>query len=1016
MATVTKATLTSLLIILAVGLPGLASSGNSFGAPTTSQTVRVPAAKLSSQSPSAETPTQALRPQESIYDRNYVDTAKITAVQPLPLKVHSTLMIDLEVTLARPVSSARILAGEMLILLDGTPLPAVEAPRVTNLSQGDVQTWQQFTEAEKQPLGSSTSTSSASSAERSSSSSTTTSAIAFSPNIRITVFAATPDFLPSGRSLPLTVFSKLDGRNIAQTTVETPASNPLLSWQAWLGYVLAVVLPAVVVQLWRQSQRRIRTLEQEVSAERKRVGELVGGGFQRAPTNEPVRESKTQAAAIVVPDTLTNALIHSDLTVVLGVGASMQAGLPTGASLWLAVLGQLRSEIPASKWTAMRAALMDAGADAVIEPLLSAVPRQRVLQALASELPKDRTTPKELHRGLATLAQMGVRAFVDLTWDSLMQSALGSARVFAGPPFKSVAESFRSGQLTLIKPAGTLTEPETVALTQQEFRGTLAHSPELERCLASLFSTQTLLFVGVGTRGIEKFVSALPPDLQSSGREHLAVLPVNSSVELWADGFAKRFGISVLQLPEETYLQSLPRFVDELIAAARARQPSRREKDQTTDKLPGIGKLRTLELHNIGNFKSLQIEFKENWTLLLGDNGGGKSTILRAISLALAGNDPRAEGMAARLLRTDEESGFIELTLGSPSVTRVRTSLVRDGTRVQIKSPQTTPLQAGLGLILGFPALRGVTTTQLTGPTRMDALDPSVDDIAPLLQEKLDTRLNQLKQWVINAALESEDNPQGRSARMFQTFKDVVRDIVPGRHVAFKRVDRRQWTVVLATDDGDVSFDALSQGTSSILAWVGILLQRLYDIYPEADAPERQMALVLVDEIDAHLHPRWQRKLVTLTRGKFPNVQVIASSHSPLLAGCMHRTELLIVERDINTGLMQAKRPREELSGRKADDILTSSLFALPTSRSVDAEEKIKEYFSLFEKYDRSEVEDERLHQLEQDLEQLNYGATASIREQQEDSRTQLLQSIDTLDTDQAALLSARLSGKNPRT
>jgi predicted ATP-binding protein involved in virulence len=293
----------------------------------------------------------------------------------------------------------------------------------------------------------------------------------------------------------------------------------------------------------------------------------------------------------------------------------------------------------------------------------------------------------------------------------------------------------------------------------------------------------------------------------------------------------------------------------------------------------------------------------------------------------------------------------------------------------------------------------------------MDAPDPSVDDIAPLLQEKVDTRLNQLKQWVINTAIQSENAPNGREARMFETFSHVVRDVVPGRHVEFGRVDRQTWTVWLRTADGEVSFDSLSQGTSSILAWVGVLLQRLYGIYPHAEKPEEGAALVLIDEIDAHLHPRWQRKLVTLTREKFPNVQMIASSHSPLLAGAMRRTELRIVERDPITAQMRAESPREDLSGQKADDILTSSLFELPTSRSPQAEAKIKDYFALFEKYDRTPQENDKLRSLEEELDQLNYGPTLADRKQQQQIQSTLNAQLDAIPENLAASLSARLAG-----
>jgi len=108
----------------------------------------------------------------------------------------------------------------------------------------------------------------------------------------------------------------------------------------------------------------------------------------------------------------------------------------------------------------------------------------------------------------------------------------------------------------------------------------------------------------------------------------------------------------------------------------------------------------------------------------------------------------------------------------------------------------------------------------------------------------------------------------------------------------------------------------------------------------------------------------------------FPKVQVIASSHSPLLAGAVERDELRIVERDLDTEEMKADPPREDISGQKVEDILTSSLFSLLTTRSSDAEVIIKRYFGLFEKPSLTNEEERELAELGEKLEALNYGPT----------------------------------------
>ena len=340
---------------------------------------------------------------------------------------------------------------------------------------------------------------------------------------------------------------------------------------------------------------------------------------------------------------------------------------------------------------------------------------------------------------------------------------------------------------------------------------------------------------------------------------------------------------------------------------------------------------------------------------------------------------------------------------------KVSSSLVRDGQQVVVNSPQTTALQSGQILVLAFPALRGVLSAQVKGPTSMTATNPSVDDVAPLLTGMVDSRLDNLQQWVVNTALRAEAAPKGREMQMLQTFKQLIADMMPGGGLKFVGVDRKTWQVILEAGDGQVPFDGVSQGMSAILNWIGVLLQRLYDVYPESPMPEHEAAVVLVDEIDAHLHPEWQRRLVALTRKHFPNVQVIASSHSPLLAGAVAHDELRVVAADHNTGQIKADRPREDVSGQKAEDILVSSLFSMQTTRSVEAEEAIRRYFELFQRPALSSIEKAELDELAVRVKSLNFGPTLAMRQQLDQATKTVDQALAAVSAVDAKLLQEKL-------
>jgi hypothetical protein len=954
-------------------------------------------------------PTALAKPQ---YERVYVEDAQIVNVAPALLRPDERVVVDVAVVLGKPISPSE-LADQLQVLLDATPLDAYPlaapvAPEAETAATPEAGGG--LTQNTVRPMAAARPTSEASN------------------KFTLTLFARVPANAPAGAKLSLSVFDRLDGKTIAKLPVETAvlaaptdsASKPgeKTFWEKYGGAIIVGIFLALGLFGYvssrhekRQADEKIKNLQETVQSTRTVLGEVTGEApRQGGADGPPIRK-------IEIPGVIHEALERGELGIIVGAGASVYANLPVGASLWLSALEKLRGAVTDDQRLQLQKLIAESGSDAAIEPLLSLVGRDRLVHALGELLAMEHASPREFHQHLCSLASLGARRFVDLSWDRVFDELLKPchARTFSSGNFNGLSEALRNPQVTIIKPYGEIGTTEGMSLTPQEFRRQLTQAPELERCLASLFSAQNLLFVGMSTKAIEQFLSSLPAQLESSGREHFALVPFEWSLELWSQGFAKRYGITVLPVGPDGSEEGVTQVLGRIASEAQRRRAAQSTAPGKQTAFTGIGTLRSVSLRNIGNFKSIDVDFEGHWNLLLGDNGGGKSTILRSITLALSGNDPRGEAMAARLLRTGETAGSIELTLGPTGATKVRTTLVRDGSRVKITSPQVTPLQAGQGLVLGFPALRGVTSTQPTGPTRMDTPDPNVDDVAPLLQERVDTRLNQLKQWVINTALQAETAPQGREAQMLKTFRRVLRDVVPGRHVDFKGVDRHTWNVWLRTDDGEASFDALSQGTSSILGWVGVLLQRLYGIYPSAEHPEDGPALVLIDEIDAHLHPRWQRKLVTLTREQFPNVQMIASSHSPLLAGAMRRAELRIVERDRETGEMRAGIPRENLQGQTADQILTSSLFDLPTSRSPEAEQLINKYFKLFEKHDRTNAQDEELRSFEAELDQLNYGPSRLLRETQHALDQKVEEQLDSISPEMAAAISARVSGSQTK-
>ena len=379
--------------------------------------------------------------------------------------------------------------------------------------------------------------------------------------------------------------------------------------------------------------------------------------------------------------------------------------------------------------------------------------------------------------------------------------------------------------------------------------------------------------------------------------------------------------------------------------------------------------LASLQLTNIGPFASLDLKLTHEWNILLGDNGVGKSSILRAIALGLAGID--AQPYAERLLRVGEPSGRIVLRTNKD--VEYITELSRTSTSVEVRQVPGRPLEIEGWLALGFPPIRTVSWQRPTGPQLETArIRPTPDDLIPLLSGAPDPRLDKIKQILINIDYRIKSSKTGRERswgqRLQKDYFGVVRHLTGDLKVEYKGIDMEQRTILVTTDDGDVPIEMLSQGTVSLLGWVGALVQRLYEVHDHSRRPLDEYALVLIDEIDAHMHPAWQQTLVTGLNELFPNVQFCATTHSPLIVGGMPTKQVIRLVRDEDGKVVHMQNVPEDMTMGRADQVLTGRLFGLGTTLDVTTQQRIKRYQVLAGRSKRTPDEQKELEHLEQTL------------------------------------------------
>lgn len=117
--------------------------------------------------------------------------------------------------------------------------------------------------------------------------------------------------------------------------------------------------------------------------------------------------------------------------------------------------------------------------------------------------------------------------------------------------------------------------------------------------------------------------------------------------------------------------------------------------------------------------------------------------------------------------------------------------------------------------------------------------------------------------------------------------------------------------LIIKKDDCPLSLGQLSDGERSFLAIISDLVRRLVLANPLLDDPLQGAGVVLIDELELHLHPKWQREIVEKLRITFPNIQFIATTHSPFIIQTLRNDELIVLD-DLVIGIYE-NRGLEEI-------------------------------------------------------------------------------------------------------
>lgn len=385
-------------------------------------------------------------------------------------------------------------------------------------------------------------------------------------------------------------------------------------------------------------------------------------------------------------------------------------------------------------------------------------------------------------------------------------------------------------------------------------------------------------------------------------------------------------------------------------------------------------KIQRLEIENFKCFEKLHLDFNEQFNVIIGDNATGKTSILDAASFAVgtffigarkATNDSRIQ---LRPLKAEEKRKVLTETSIDhklPFSLRVKHTLAGEkfcwsrGTD-KVAGGSTTYIDASdlinkaNQLCAGMSDKNDKTDLPLIAYYGTERLFNERGQRKPAMRltartegysGALDPRA--LEERFISWFALEEDNilKFRKSSALYDAFAKTITTLVPDWNSI--RFSWAHETIVGLMDNGQwTSFDMLSSGYKNIVRLAGDIAWRAIKLNPHLgeNAVVSTEGIVLIDELDMHLHPSWQKDIVALMKKAFPNIQFITTTHSPFIIQSMREDELI----KLSDYLPQPVSGNVQLKG--LEDIVEDEMEIENPRRSRQYEEYLAlatEYFTL---------------------------------------------------------------------
>ena len=355
-------------------------------------------------------------------------------------------------------------------------------------------------------------------------------------------------------------------------------------------------------------------------------------------------------------------------------------------------------------------------------------------------------------------------------------------------------------------------------------------------------------------------------------------------------------------------------------------------------------KLERVEIESYRAIEKLDLPLDPDLTVFHGANGHGKTSVLSAIAAGLGSIPmllPEVSGVGFRntdrrgqrplrvMLRTCDGIEWERRVLGQQRTAKRRTSTSRRMLKEKMEEIVAADREGTSPLDLPIVAFYDTDRTVSDVPHRRTSFKTEFPRYAAL-EGALAPRPNFSEFFKWFYTLENEELREKNERRDFDyrlkdlnPVREAIERMVPGVSEPRIKLRPKRFAVSMGSEAGkpeELALDQLSGGYRIVLALAADLARRMAQGNPHLDDPLESEAVVLIDEVELHLHPQWQQRILVDLRRTFPNTQLIVSTHSPQVLTTVPPEQIVDLRRE--DGRIVAGRPSAPTFGAEAGDVL----------------------------------------------------------------------------------------------